>query len=96
MGIEVSLLFDCGEYLDRPLCTEDEIDARLDELYDMGVRQAEIVNKFDNALSGVSGDGGTYGLIVNFANRYETGHWWDMRTCVEAHDHTCTRTTTRR
>jgi hypothetical protein len=88
MGIEVSLPFDCGEYLDVPRCSADDIDAGLDELYAMGVRQVEIVNKFDNALTGVAGDGGTYGVITNFANRYETGHWLDMRTCVEADDHT--------
>ncbi|CAN5463207.1 hypothetical protein BH23ACT9_BH23ACT9_39250 [soil metagenome] len=90
MGIEVSVLFDCGEFLDLALCTTEEIDRRLAEVYDMGVRQMELVNKFDNALSGVTGDGGETGVIVNSANRYVTGHFWDMQTCEDeghAHDH---------
>jgi hypothetical protein len=32
-----------------------QIDERLQEVYDMGVRQMELVNKFDNALAGVTG-----------------------------------------
>ena len=31
----------------------------------MGVRQMELVNKFDNALSGVAGDSGAIGPLVN-------------------------------
>ncbi len=89
LGIEVSSLFDCSEVLDQPQCTEADIDRRLQEVYDMGVRQMELVNKFDNALSGVTGDGGTTGVIVNNGNRDVTGHWWDMRTCPgdAPHDH---------
>ena len=57
----------------------------------MGVRQMELVNKFDNALSGVAGDNGEIGVAVNAANFLETGSFWDMRHCepadAEAHDH---------
>ncbi len=90
MGIEVSSLFDCGEFLDVPGCTTAQIDDRLQEVYDMGVRQMELLNKFDSALAGVTGDGGSTGLVVNNGNKYVTGHFWDMRTCVEpagAHTH---------
>ncbi len=89
MGIEVSVLFDCGEVLDVPQCTEAQIDQRLQEVFDMGVRQMELVNKFDNALSGVTGDSGSTGVVVNTGNKYVTGHFWDMRTCPTepAHDH---------
>jgi hypothetical protein len=87
LGIEVSVLFDCGEILDVPQCTEDEIDERLQEVYDMGVRQMELINKFDNALSGVTGDGGTTGLVVNGGNKLVTGHFWDMQTCPDEHSH---------
>jgi microsomal dipeptidase-like Zn-dependent dipeptidase len=86
LGVENSGIFDCEEFLDRPGCTAEEIDERLDELYDMGVRQLQIVNKFDNALTGVTGDGGTTGVVVNSGNRGVTGHWWDMQTC-EPDDH---------
>jgi hypothetical protein len=81
LGIEISALFDCTEVLDQPQCTRAQIDDRLQEVYDMGVRQMELVNKFDNALAGVTGDGGTTGIVVGSGNRDVTGHWWDMRTC---------------
>lgn len=89
LGIEISGLFDCTEYLDVPQCTTEDIDRRLQEVFDMGVRQMELVNKFDNALSGVTGDGGSTGVVVNLGNRDVTGHWWDMQTCPEQaqHDH---------
>lgn len=91
MGIEVSELFDCSEFLDQPNCTTDQIDQRLDEVYDMGIRQMELVNKFDNALAGVTGDGGATGILVNWlGQRYTSGHYWDMQTCAptaEGHSH---------
>ena len=39
-----------------PSATAQQIDRRLDEVCDLGVRDLELVNKFDNALSGVAGD----------------------------------------
>ena len=89
MGIEVSALFDCVEYLGTPQCTAEDIDRQLAEVHDLGVRQMELVNKFDNALSGVAGDSGSTGVIVNQGNRYETGHYWPMETCPEddGHEH---------
>jgi hypothetical protein len=81
LGVEVSALFDCTELLDVPQCSKEQIDQRLQEVFDMGVRQMELVNKFDNALSGVTGDAGLTGPVVNTGNREVTGHWWDMRTC---------------
>jgi microsomal dipeptidase-like Zn-dependent dipeptidase len=85
MGIEVSVPFDCGEYLGVARCTAAEIDSRLDEVYALGVRQMELTNKFDNALTGVTGDSGTQGPIVNAGNKYETGHFWKMQTCADTH-----------
>jgi hypothetical protein len=79
------VLFDCGEILDVPQCTTDDIDDRLQEVFDMGVRQMELINKFDNALSGVTGDGGTTGIVVNAGNRRVTGHFWDMQDCAAVH-----------
>jgi hypothetical protein len=94
MGIEVSVPFDCGEYLGQPRCTAAQIKQRLQGVYDLGVRQMELTNKFDNALTGVTGDGGSTGLVVNNGNRYETGHYWQMGACpaafakADATDHT--------
>jgi len=91
MGVETSVIFGCTKKLDIPGCTKDQIDDRLDEVYDLGVRQMELVNKFDNALSGVAGDSGAIAPLVNGANFLETGTFWDMRTCDGAdgvHDQT--------
>jgi hypothetical protein len=90
-GIEVSRLFDCRRYDGQPQCDKAQIDRQLDEVYDLGVRQMEIINKFDNALGGVAGDAGTTGVVTNNGNKVETNQYWDMRTCPEdapegAHD----------
>jgi hypothetical protein len=85
MGIETSVPFGCTYKRtpagDVPECTADSIDAQLAEMHDIGVRQMELVNKFDNALSGVAGDEGETGVAVNSANFAETASYWDMRTC---------------
>ena len=92
LGIEVSVPLDCGETLGTPRCNADELVQRLDEVYDLGVRQMELVNKFDNALSGVAGDDGTTGMVVNQGNKGETGHYWHMDTCTEEDGHAHDRT----
>jgi hypothetical protein len=83
LGIEVSVPLDCGLVMEIPQCDLSDIDSGLDEVYDLGVRQMELVNKFDNALSGVAGDEGDTGVIVNQGNKSETGHYWHMHTCSE-------------
>jgi hypothetical protein len=90
MGIETSVPFGCTMKADIPQCDAAEIDRQLDEVHKMGVRQMELVNKFDNALAGVAGDAGAIGPLVNSANFLETGSYWDMRHCEpadgESHD----------
>ncbi|MEA2462116.1 MAG: hypothetical protein QOH90_2293, partial [Actinomycetota bacterium] len=83
MGIEISKLFDCGVYNDAPDpgCDTQAIDTQLEAVYQLGVRDMELVNKFDNALSGVAGDGGQTGVAVNAANKRETNKFWEMQTC---------------
>ncbi|MGH9274884.1 MAG: hypothetical protein ACRDZU_09580, partial [Acidimicrobiales bacterium] len=81
LGIEISEPFGCRSLLGEPQCTEADIDAQLDELDALGVRQLVVIHKFDNALGGVAFDGGTTGTLVNFGNFYGTGQWWDMETC---------------
>jgi hypothetical protein len=88
MGIETSVPFGCtvkrlpGGDVDQ--CDAAGIDRQLDEMRRLGVRQMELVNKFDNALSGVAGDNGTTGVAVNAANFLETGSFWDMEHCAPA------------
>jgi len=90
LGIETSLPFGCTTKLGLPACTKASIDKQLDEVRALGVTQMELVNKFDNALSGVAGDGGEVGMLVNGANFLETGSFWRMQHCEpadgESHD----------
>lgn len=81
LGIEVSVPLDCGETNGAARCTPAELNQRLDEVYDLGVRQMELTNKFDNGLTGVTGDSGALGVLINAGNRYETGHFWKYETC---------------
>ncbi|MDX6214799.1 MAG: hypothetical protein QOG99_383 [Frankiales bacterium] len=81
LGIEVSRPLGCRDYYTGPSCTAADIDKRLSEVYKLGVRQMEMTNKFDNALTGVTGDDGTTGVIVNNGNYKETGHFWEMTSC---------------
>ena len=88
-GMEVSEPFDCGLNNGFPTCDPEQIDFWLDKLHELGVRQLEITNKFDNALTGVAGDGGTTGTITNGGNFLATGKFFDMGPCQnpEYHDH---------
>ncbi|HEX9697637.1 MAG TPA: hypothetical protein VGB64_15145 [Actinomycetota bacterium] len=87
LGIEVSTPLDCGLVRDIPTCDQAKIDREMQAVYDLGVRQMELVNKFDNALSGVTGDGGSTGVVVNQGNMSETGSYWQMQTCEDGHEH---------
>jgi microsomal dipeptidase-like Zn-dependent dipeptidase len=86
LGIEVSRLFNCRVFNDRPTCDKAQIDRQLDEVHELGVRDMELVNKFDNALGGVAGDSGTTGVVVNTANFIETGRFWQLEHC-DGHNH---------
>ncbi|HWM05269.1 MAG TPA: hypothetical protein VNP92_23265 [Actinophytocola sp.] len=89
LGVEVSQPFGCGIKNGVPQCDQADIDAGLDELYDLGVRRMFVCHKFDNALCGVRFDGGTAGVIVNAANFYSTGRFWEAEKCTgPVHDNT--------
>jgi hypothetical protein len=81
LGMEVSRPLGCREYLGTSSCTDAQVEQRLQALYDLGVRQMEMTNKFDNAFTGVKGDAATLGLLVNSANEKETGHFWKFGEC---------------
>jgi len=51
-------------------CNESEIDAQIDRLWNIGVRQLFPIHEFDNALGG---NGIFDGLILNLGNRSDTG-----------------------
>jgi hypothetical protein len=93
-GMEVSEPFDCRlmQPGDVPTCDEQAVIDGIQELWDRGVRQLELVNKFDNALTGVAGDGGTTGSITSLGNFYSAGTFWDLEACEDPanHDHSPT------
>ncbi len=86
MGIETSVPFGCNVKLGISTCSNAKLDAAIQEVHDLGVRQMEITNKFDNALTGVTGDGGTTGTITNAANFYNTGSFLAMEKCPTTFD----------
>jgi hypothetical protein len=86
-GIEVSDLFNCGEFLGNPKCSPAQVDQGLDAVQKLGVSTFFPVHKFDNAFGGTKMDGGDLGLIINGGNHLETGSFWDVQTCAGAeHD----------
>ncbi|MCA1726923.1 MAG: hypothetical protein LC722_04530 [Actinobacteria bacterium] len=86
-GIEVSSPLDCKLVNDQPQCDEADIDRELGRVWKMGVRQMELTNKFDNALTGVTGDSGNTGYVVNVGNFEQTGRWWEFETCDPSEEH---------
>jgi hypothetical protein len=91
-GMEVSEPFGCKLVNKQPTCDNAQIDGWLDRLQKLGVRQLEITNKFDNALTGVAGDGGETGTITSTGNFLTTGSFFDLRECNDPayHDHSPT------
>jgi hypothetical protein len=94
LGMETSEPFNCRVVIapgaeDIPACTEEDIRSWVERLHDLGIRQMEVTNKFDNALTGVAGDNGTTGTLVNGANFLSTGSFWDLEHCDDPvnHDH---------
>ncbi|EOM74743.1 sphingolipid ceramide N-deacylase [Rhodococcus rhodnii] len=81
LGIEVSEPFGCAQRGDVPACTEADIDAGLDELQDMGIRQVVLTHKFDNALGGTRFDQGATGGAVELGQVIATGHGWQTEPC---------------
>ncbi len=81
-GAEISHLFDCGETNHVPDCSQAKVDAGLAEFKQLGVSSFYPIHKFDNAFGGTKMDGGSEGVLINGANKLETGHFWDVKTCT--------------
>lgn len=84
LGTENEKVFDCGEYLDQPLCTQEHIDAQLDEWYAKGLRAIFPIHLLDNAFGGtrLSDDPALSGLYQT-ANIVATGHPYATMPCDE-------------
>jgi len=85
MGIETSQTLGCNIMFGQPTCSEEQMVAELTAMRKMGVSQMELTNKFDNAFTGVAGDGGAIGNLTNFANFVNTGSWLRMETCPSSY-----------
>ncbi|KAA1174358.1 hypothetical protein FWJ25_08965 [Marinobacter salinexigens] len=86
LGIEMSKVFRCGEFQGVAECTREEIVARLDQMYQLGVRNIFPVHKFDNAFGGHLPDLSTgigIGAILYGGNLLETGHPVEFEQCPE-------------
>ncbi|MFD3373023.1 MULTISPECIES: discoidin domain-containing protein [unclassified Streptomyces] len=82
LGVETSEPFGCKQILDIAQCDKDDIDAGLDELYDLGVRSMFLCHKFDNALCGVRFDEGGLGTAINVGQFLSTGTFWQTEKCT--------------
>lgn len=73
LGIEISNLFDC--FLTPPkgftACTEDAVNAKVDQYHKRGVRVIFPVHKFDNGFSAGDGSRG----IIELGNFINSGHY---------------------
>ncbi|MDT4942226.1 MAG: hypothetical protein QOJ34_2315 [Pseudonocardiales bacterium] len=81
MGIEVSDIFNCGEFLGHAKCTQFQLNSWLTRVWNLGVRSFFPIHKFDNAFGGTKMDSGEFGVLVNGGNHLKTGNFWDVRTC---------------
>jgi hypothetical protein len=88
-GIEVSDLFNCGEFMGTPKCNANQVDNGLKEVRQLGVSTFFPIHKFDNAFGGTKMDSGETGVLVNNGNKAETGQYWNVQTCTgPEHDST--------
>ncbi|TNE51803.1 MAG: hypothetical protein EP343_02780 [Deltaproteobacteria bacterium] len=81
LGIEISNLFDC--FLTPPkgfkACTNETVNAKLDQYYKRGVRVIFPVHKFDNGFSAGDGHRG----IIELGNFINSGHYSNFITECE-------------
>ena len=81
LEMEVSEPFGCRGLESNSSCSQAQIDAQLQDLYDRGVRSSLLLNKFDNPLTGVRFDSGPTGLLINGGNEISSGSFFSAETC---------------
>src|SRR5690606_41625556 len=82
LGLETSEPFGGKQILDIAQWDGADIEAGLDELYDLGVRSMFLCHKFDNALCGVRFDSGALGTAINVGQFLSTGTFWRTEKCT--------------
>lgn len=82
LGTENEKVFDCGEYLDSPLCTREHIDQQLDAWYAKGIRSIFPIHLLDNAFGGTRlTDDPALSALYQTANTVATGHPYATIPC---------------
>jgi hypothetical protein len=83
LGVEVAQVFDCGVTIlpggmEQRNCDKAQIDAEIQELWDLGVRHVYPFHDIDSSLGGAgifSGD------VINFLNFIDTKAFWKTTEC---------------
>lgn len=81
MGIEVSEPFGCRIIAGEAQCDRADIIAGLEELQALGINQAILTHKFDNALGGTRFDEDIIGTAVQTGQVISTGQTWQTEPC---------------
>ncbi len=75
LGTENEKIFDCGEYLDTPDCSEAGIERDLADWWDRGIRAIFPIHLVDNAFGGTRlTDDPALTALYSAANIVDTGH----------------------
>ena len=84
LGTENEKVFDCGEYLDSPLCTREHIDEQLEQWHAKGIRAIFPIHLLDNAFGGtrLTDDPALSGLYQT-ASTVATGHPYATIPCED-------------
>lgn len=83
-GLEFSNVFGCNvtynpDGSETRACTKEQIDAEIDRVWDLGVRQIFPYHDVDSALGGA----GLFSEVLNFINYYGTGGFWETYECPD-------------
>ena len=74
VGVEASETFDCGL---KDECNRNTVEAKLNELYDLGVRAIYPAHKFDNALGGSRVENG----FINIGQVLSSNRFFETKEC---------------
>ncbi|WP_374960889.1 peptidase M19 [Spongiibacter tropicus] len=82
LGMEAAQVFDCGMTMllgniEIPKCDREQIDDKLQELWDLGVRHLYAYHDIDSALGGT----GIFSDIMNLLNLIDTKSFWKTTDC---------------
>lgn len=83
VGIESSFPLDCRDQAGRAHCSTQQVDRRLDALYDAGVRSLFIAHWADNGFAGAAIEGGVKGKFINALQRVEVGRYFSAGRCPD-------------